>query len=83
MSYVYIRGADCYTVGHYNPANRWIPESDHENAEAAAERCAFLNGGAELRAARALERIAGELERLNTNVNGLRETLTLSPPLGG
>ena len=34
-----------YTVGHYNPAGRFIPESDHDNAEEAAARVHYLNGG--------------------------------------
>jgi hypothetical protein len=34
-----------YTVGFYEPNGKWIPESDHETSEAAAERTAWLNGG--------------------------------------
>lgn len=34
-----------YTVEHYDPkSNNWIPESDHDTKEAAAERTAWLNG---------------------------------------
>lgn len=33
-----------YTVGHYQPSGDWMAESDHETSEAAAARCAFLNG---------------------------------------
>jgi hypothetical protein len=37
---------DClYTVGYYDPYGKWIPESDHETAEKAAERVHYLNGG--------------------------------------
>jgi hypothetical protein len=32
-------------VGFYEPNGKWIPESDHETSEAAAERTAWLNGG--------------------------------------
>ena len=34
-----------YTVGFYDPAGKWHPDSDHEDREIAAERVAFLNGG--------------------------------------
>lgn len=33
-----------YTVGHYDGAGKWIPESDYNEPELAAARCAFLNG---------------------------------------
>ncbi len=55
MSYVYIMsetaaetgGYPLYTVGHYSPEGRWIPESDHggeSGKESAAARVAQLNG---------------------------------------
>jgi hypothetical protein len=34
-----------YTVGFYDPTGRFIPESDHDNKNAAADRVSFLNGG--------------------------------------
>ena len=34
-----------YTVGYYDPNGKWHPESDHENAESAANRIILLNGG--------------------------------------
>jgi hypothetical protein len=34
-----------FTVGFYDPAGRWEPESDHSTREAAAERVHYLNGG--------------------------------------
>lgn len=34
-----------WTVGYYEPSGKWIPESDHDSAEKAAERVHFLNGG--------------------------------------
>jgi len=34
-----------YTVGYYDPSGKWQPESDHDNAEDAAKRVRFLNGG--------------------------------------
>lgn len=37
----------CFTVGHYAPHGAFIPESDHGEAEKAAERCHYLNGGRE------------------------------------
>lgn len=33
-----------FTVGHYDPEGKFIPESDHSEREKAAERVAFLNG---------------------------------------
>lgn len=46
MSYVYIRSAPgLWTVGFYHPEGAWLPESDHDNTGAAAERVAYLNGG--------------------------------------
>lgn len=52
-SYVYIRSEaagrancehDLWTVGFYDPAGRWHPESDHASASDAAARVAWLNG---------------------------------------
>ena len=48
--YVYIHsetspeGFWLWTVGHYDPDGTWIPESDHDSSEAAADRVAYLNG---------------------------------------
>lgn len=43
--YVYIRSEPgLFTVGHYDPAGNWYPESDHRNSEDAASRVSFLNG---------------------------------------
>lgn len=36
-----------YTVGFYDPAGKWHPESDHGDSGAAATRTAWLNGKAE------------------------------------
>jgi hypothetical protein len=33
-----------YTVGYYEPNGEWVPESDHDTSEQAAERTAWLNG---------------------------------------
>jgi hypothetical protein len=35
-----------WTVGFYDPAGKWQPESDHGSSEEAAKRVAWLNGGA-------------------------------------
>ena len=44
--YVYIKSEPgLWTVGHYDPSGKWEPESDHDNTEAAAARCHYLNGG--------------------------------------
>lgn len=46
MSYVYRRSEeDLWTVGFYDPAGHWQPESDHPTASAAAFRVHWLNGG--------------------------------------
>lgn len=47
MKYIYIKSeAAMWTVGFYDPAGKWQPESDHSSAEAAAARVHYLNGGA-------------------------------------
>jgi len=40
---VYLTGS-LWTVGFYK-GDKWIPESDHETLEEAAERAHYLNGG--------------------------------------
>jgi hypothetical protein len=39
-------GADynLYTVGFFDPAGKWQPDSDHTDQQKAAERVAWLNG---------------------------------------
>jgi hypothetical protein len=52
MSYVYVQSEkptpdspfSLWTVGHYDPEGNWHAESDHEVAEEAAQRVAWLNG---------------------------------------
>ena len=49
-NYVYIESehnseGSLYTVGFYDPSGKWIPESDHDSREKAAERVHYLNGG--------------------------------------
>lgn len=44
--WVYLRTEPgLWTVGYYDPEGEWIPESDHDSKEAAAERVHWLNGG--------------------------------------
>ena len=44
--YVYIESErGLWTVGHYAPDGKWIPESDHPTSGEAAERVHYLNGG--------------------------------------
>jgi len=48
--YVYILSehnshGSLWTVGFYVPNGKWIPESDHESKEKAADRVHYLNGG--------------------------------------
>lgn len=46
MAYVYIHSEPgLWTVGFYRPTGHWEAESDHESAELAAARVAYLNGG--------------------------------------
>ncbi|MBI9078332.1 MAG: hypothetical protein JEY79_01170 [Pseudodesulfovibrio sp.] len=44
--YVYLRSKheQLWTVGFYEPSGEWVPESDHDTQDAAAERVAYLNG---------------------------------------
>lgn len=45
MTWVYKQSEPgLWTVGFYDPKGRWEPESDHTTSEAAAQRCAWLNG---------------------------------------
>ena len=45
--YVYVRSEPTlWTVGFYKPDGSWEPESDHTSPQQAAERVAYLNGGA-------------------------------------
>ena len=44
--YVYIKSeSNLWTVGFYDPAGAWHPDSDHNEREPAAKRVNFLNGG--------------------------------------
>lgn len=49
-SYVYIQSESgehpLWTVGFYKPDGQWEAESDHDKPEKAADRVAYLNGGA-------------------------------------
>ena len=45
MTWVYNEGKYLYTVGFYDPAGNWEPESDHDSKEGAAKRVHYLNGG--------------------------------------
>jgi len=43
--YVYIQSEkSLWTVGFYKPNGEWVPESDYDTKERAAERTAWLNG---------------------------------------
>lgn len=46
--YRYFKDAGCYTVGFYDPSEKWEPESDYKTADEAAERVAHLNCGASI-----------------------------------
>lgn len=43
--YTYTDHSDMFTVGHYAPNGRWVPESDHGSRDEAAARVNYLNGG--------------------------------------
>lgn len=46
MEYVYLKSeASLWTVGHYNPEGKFIPERDCDSPDEAARRVAWLNGG--------------------------------------
>lgn len=43
--YVYLKkGLGVWTVGFFDPKDKWQPESDHYSPQQAAERVAWLNG---------------------------------------
>ena len=43
--YVYVQSeSNLWSVGHYTPGGRWLLESEHDTAEMAARRVAWLNG---------------------------------------
>lgn len=44
MSYVYHLSEGVYKVGHYDPDDKWVNDSDHKLAGDAAVRCGYLNG---------------------------------------
>ena len=45
-TWVYIQSEkSLYTVGFYSPEGAFVPESDHNTPEEAAERVHYLNGG--------------------------------------
>jgi hypothetical protein len=50
MSWVYVRSKteQLYTVGFFDPDGGWHTDSDHDTRDAAADRCAYLNGRASL-----------------------------------
>lgn len=44
--WVYVRSEPgLWTVGFYRPDGRWEPDTDHGNADEAAARVHYLNGG--------------------------------------
>jgi hypothetical protein len=45
--YVYIYSNGVYTVGFFKSNGEWVPESDHDTDEEAAERVHYLNGGSD------------------------------------
>lgn len=48
MTYIYIKSEPLlWTVGFYKPDGKFEPESDYKNADAAAKRVHYLNGGQE------------------------------------
>ncbi len=38
-------GGTMWTVGHYDPDGKFVPEGDYETPGAAAARVHYLNGG--------------------------------------
>jgi hypothetical protein len=45
-AWVYLRSEPgLWTVGFYDPAGKWHPESDYSDREQAAARVRYLNGG--------------------------------------
>lgn len=67
----------CWAVGYFDPAGQWRPESDHPNAEDAARRVHWLNGGNhDAACVAARDRAEAELDRLQTTVDRLSTVAT-------
>ena len=46
MTWVYVNSEPgLYTVGFYDPEEKWHTDSDHATKQEAAARCNYLNGG--------------------------------------
>lgn len=68
MSWVYKRAQAqpaLYTVGYYDPEGDWEAESDHLNADLAADRVSFLNGN----------KAAGKADKTDLSTSGLYDQL--------
>lgn len=66
--FVYIKSDDeLWTVGHYKPDGKWVPESDHGVEEDAAKRTAWLNGGCDF------ANLVSRIESLESAVKSLDE----------
>jgi hypothetical protein len=72
--YVYIQSEpNLWTVGFYNPAGEFQPESDHADALTAAARVNYLNGGGvHLRAPETKRLIQEQLELALAALGGAR-----------
>jgi hypothetical protein len=69
--YVYIRSEPgLWTVGFYDPAGDWQPESDHGSTDAAAQRVAFLNGGPQPQLVEALRECSEYLHDIPHSADG-------------
>ncbi len=72
----------CWTVGYFDPAGHWQPESDHSNPEDAASRVHWLNGGHhdprchDAGCVEARDRAEAEVDRLEATVDRLSATAT-------
>lgn len=61
--FVYIQSEkQLWTVGHYEPGGKFIPESDHDTTESAAARVHFLNGGKNPQLMSEIDRLRGVIQ---------------------
>lgn len=81
MPHYYYRQSERYlwTVGHDDAADRFQPESDHDNPEDAAARVAWLNGGSPISRQQAEEKdVFGQLRELIDDLKALGCTVSVT-----
>lgn len=71
MSFVYKKtGPGLWTVGYHEPGGKWIPDSDHDSEDKAADRVAWLNGSGQAGEKSIDEKALAHFMRLAKRGNG-------------